>query len=173
MYVTVREPAVYAGVVERLGFQPLPAARASGSHLDPGFAPPVLFDGEGYTSIVLDFGSGSVDGWLARLVGAELGIDDDRMLDPDAREVTINGRRVALTPLEFGLLHRLDAVQGRTVSRDELLRDVWGYQYTGGSNVVDAALRSLRHKLGAAGALVETVRGVGYRLHGDWRTLAA
>jgi hypothetical protein len=172
MYVTVREPATYAAVVERLGFRPLPAPLARG-RVDPGFAASTVLGGESFTSIVLDFGSGSVDGWLARLVAAELGIDDERALDPDAREVTINGRRVALTPIEFGVLQRLDAVQGRTVSRAELLRDVWGYQYTGGSNVVDAAVRALRHKLGDAGALVETVRGVGYRLHGDWRTLAA
>ena len=173
MYVTVRDPAIYAAVVERLGFQPLPAPPGSGGHVDPGYAPPAALGAEEYTSIVLDFGSGSVDGWLARLVAAELGIDDERALDSDAREVTINGRRVALTPIEFGVLRRLDAVQGRTVSRAELLRDVWGYEYTGGSNVVDAAVRALRHKLGDAGALIETVRGVGYRRHGDWRTLAA
>lgn len=131
----------------------------------------MILDGRGYASVALDFGPGSVDGWLARLVAGELGLDDDRPLDANAREVRVGGRRVALTPLEFGVLSRLDAVEGRTVARAELLQEVWGYQFTGGSNVVDAAVRSLRHKLGDAAVLVETVRGVGYRVHGEWRTL--
>jgi DNA-binding response OmpR family regulator len=46
---------------------------------------------------------------------------------------------------------------------------VWGTDYTGGSNVVDAVIRSLRGKLGSAGVVVETVRGSGYRLREDWR----
>jgi len=173
MYVTVRDPATYATVVERLGFRPLPAAHTRGGQLDREPAPPVAIGDEAYSSVVLDFGAGSVDGWLARLVALELGVDEDRMFDPTAHEVTVHGRRVALTRLEFGLLQRLDAVQGRTVTRAELLRDVWQYRYTGGSNVVDAAVRSLRRKLGDAGSLVETVRGAGYRLPQEWRTLAS
>ena len=141
--------------------------------MDPGFAAPVVLDGDGYATVGLDFGPGSVDGWLARLVAAELGLHDDRRLDPAGREVTIDGRRVALTALECGVLCRLDAAAGRTVSRSELLMEVWGHEFTGGSNVVDAAVYSLRHKLGDAAVLVETVRGVGYRVHEDWRTLAA
>jgi DNA-binding response OmpR family regulator len=46
---------------------------------------------------------------------------------------------------------------------------VWGTEYTGGSNVVDAVVLSLRHKLGPAAPVVETVRGSGYRLRADWR----
>ena len=87
--------------------------------------------------------------------------------------MTIDGRRIALTALECGVLCRLDAAGGRTVSRSELLKEVWGHEFTGGSNVVDAAVHTLRHKLGDAGVLVETVRGVGYRVHPEWRTLAA
>ena len=56
------------------------------------------------------------------------------------------------------------------MSRSDLLREVWGTEYTGGSNVVDAVVRSLRRKLGPAGAAVETVRGTGYRLRSDWRS---
>jgi len=171
MYVTVRDPAPYATVIERLGFRPLPAALGRSGQQGSGVAPPAVIGGDAYTSVVLDFGAGSVDGWLARLVAAELGLKEDRTLDPHAREVILNGRRVALTRLEFGVLQRLDAVQGRTVSRADLLRDVWGYQYTGGSNIVDAAVRSLRRKMGDSGVLVEAVRGVGYRLREDWRAL--
>jgi DNA-binding response OmpR family regulator len=76
---------------------------------------------------------------------------------------------VALTPLEFALFRHLGEREGRTVSRPELLLEVWGTEFTGGSNVVDAVVRSLRHKLGLATIVVETVRGSGYRLRPDWR----
>jgi DNA-binding response OmpR family regulator len=71
---------------------------------------------------------------------------------------------VPLTPLEYGVLAYLHARQGRVVERAELLREVWGHSWTGGSNVVDVVVSAVRRKLaGRAGAL-ETVRGAGYRL---------
>ncbi len=81
----------------------------------------------------------------------------------------MRGERVALTPLEFGLFSHLREREGKAVSRQELLREVWGTEFTGGSNVVDAVVRSLRRKLGSARVVVETVRGSGYRLRADWR----
>jgi Transcriptional regulatory protein, C terminal/AAA ATPase domain len=173
MYVTVRDAATYLPVVTQLGFRPLPAPRGPRGQEEPGYAAPVVLDGQIYASVMLDFGPSSVDGWLARLVAAELGLADDRPLDEASREIAVGGRRVALTPLEFGVLRHLDAAGGRTVGRAELLREVWGYEFTGGSNVVDAAVRSLRRKLGDAASVVETVRGAGYRVHQDWRTLVA
>ena len=118
-------------------------------------------------AVVLDFGPQSVDGWLANLVGAELGITDT--VDPGARELIVRGATVKLTPLEFQLLSHLRQREGKTVSRTELLHEVWGTAYTGGSNVVDAVVRSLRRKLGSAAPAVETVRGAGYRLRPDWQ----
>ena len=156
MYVVVRDVPTYWPVVEKLGFRPLPAAAA-------------VLDGVEYTTVVLDFGPGSVDGWLAALVAAELGLSDEPELDEVARELTVNGTRVALTPLEFGLLRHLREREGDAVARHELLTDVWGTEFTGGSNVVDAVVRSLRHKLGPGAVVVETVRGSGYRLRADWR----
>jgi Transcriptional regulatory protein, C terminal/AAA ATPase domain len=156
MYVVVHDVPTYWPVVERLGFRPL----ADGA---------VEIDGRSYASVVLDFGPGSVDGWLAGLVGAELGIDSSELLDQDARELTVRGARVALTPLEFGLFSHLRACEGKTVSRTELLREVWGTEFTGGSNVVDVVVRALRQKLGPAASVVETVRGTGYRLRASWR----
>jgi hypothetical protein len=173
MYVTVRDAPTYLPVVEKLGFRPLSMPLGPRGQAEPGLAPPAMLDGVGYASVGLDFGAGSVDAWLARLVAGELGLDDDQPLDSAARELTVNGRRVALTRLEFGIVQHLDAAAGRTVSRAELLSDVWGYRYAGGSNVVDAAVRSLRHKLGERAVLIETVRGIGYRLHPEWRTLIA
>lgn len=143
-------------MVEKLGFRPLPGAAAQ-------------LDGVDYTSVVLDFGPGSVDGWLASLVAAELGVDDEPELDDAARELAVQGERISLTPLEFALLRHLREREGKAVARPELLREVWGTEFTGGSNVVDAVVRSLRRKLGPAAPAVETVRGSGYRLRADWR----
>jgi DNA-binding response OmpR family regulator len=53
--------------------------------------------------------------------------------------------------------------QGHVVERAALLRDVWGYEYAGGSNVIEANVRSLRRKLGDRAGSIETVRGLGYR----------
>ena len=86
------------------------------------------------------------------------------MLDEDARELVLDGRRVALTKLECDLLRYLREREGQPVAREALLRDVWGYEWTGGANVVDVAVSGLRRKLGDRAAALETVRGVGYRL---------
>jgi DNA-binding response OmpR family regulator len=85
-------------------------------------------------------------------------------VDEEGREVRINGVTVQLTPLEFGVLRCLQEHEGRAVSRATLLDAVWGYDSAVGSNVVDVVVRRLRHKLGPASAVVETVRGTGYRL---------
>ena len=157
IYVVVQDVPTYWPVVEKLGFRPI---------ADEG----VELDGSIYTSVMLDFGPASVDGWLAGLVAAELGLEDEPGLDDDARELRVNGERVTLTPLEFGLFVHLRSREGRTVSREELLREVWGTEYMGGSNVVDVVVRSLRAKFGDAAPVLETVRGSGYRLNEAWRS---
>jgi DNA-binding response OmpR family regulator len=91
------------------------------------------------------------------------------VLDEDTRELMVQGRPRVLTPLEFGLFQYLCDRAGRLVTRPELLREVWDTQFTGGSNVVDAVVRTLRVKLGSRADVVETVRGAGYRLRSDWR----
>jgi len=159
IYVAVTDVRTYWPIVQRLGFRPLPGE-------------PSLLDGIGYASVVLDFGPGSVDGWLSNLVAAELGLAvDGRTIDDDTHELVVRGQRVPLTPLEFGVLRHLSGRVGRTVSRQELLRDVWGTTFTGGSNVVDVVVRSLRGKLGDGAPCIRTVRGSGYRLGPDWQTL--
>jgi DNA-binding response OmpR family regulator len=62
------------------------------------------------------------------------------------------------------VLNALAARRAAPVSRADLLRDVWGTSYNGGSNTVDVVVRSLRRKLGASADRIETVRGIGYRL---------
>lgn len=86
-------------------------------------------------------------------------------LDLDARELVVEEARVRLTPREFGLLRYLCEHPGRVVERDELLREVWQQPF-GGSNVVDAAVRSLRRKLGDYATSIETIVGFGYRFNG-------
>jgi hypothetical protein len=150
IYVTVTGVPTYWPTVEKLGFRPV--------------GEPAELDGTGYASVFLDFGPGSVDGWLAGLVAAELGLEPRLRLDESANEVFLNGEPVPLTPLEFGVLAQLDRAGGRAVTRRDLLQSVWGTSFTGGSNVVDAVVHSLREKLGAEADMVQTVRSVGYRL---------
>src|SRR5262249_52782749 len=124
----------------------------------------VSLDGQAYRSLVLDFGSGSVDGWLAGLVASELAAADALLLDAGAREVIVDGQRRALTPLEFDVLRYLLEHEGQAVPRAALLDDVWHDSYEGGSNVVDVVIRSLRKKLGRRASAIGTVSRVGYRL---------
>lgn len=78
--------------------------------------------------------------------------------------VTANGARVELTLKEYELLRLFLSHPGLVFTRDRLLSDIWGIDYDGETRTVDVHIRSLRQKLGACGALIETVRGVGYRL---------
>jgi hypothetical protein len=157
IYVTVTDVPTYWPTVEKLGFRPVAET-------------PAELDGTGYASVFLDFGPGSVDGWLAGLVAAELGLEARLQLDQTANEVVVEGQPISLTPLEFGVLQRLERGRGRAVTRPELLDAVWETSFTGGSNVVDAVVHSLREKLGPRADAVETVRGVGYRLREGWTT---
>lgn len=83
---------------------------------------------------------------------------------PERRTVTVNGRNVSLTFKEFELLKYLFEAKGRVLSRDQLLESVWGYDFDGETRTVDVHIRSLRQKLGEGGNLIETVRGVGYKI---------
>ena len=85
---------------------------------------------------------------------------------PERRIAQADGREIALTRKEFDLLALLLRAPGRAVTRERLLREVWGYGFQGESRTVDVHVRTLRQKLGAAGDQIETVRGVGYRLRG-------
>ncbi len=85
-------------------------------------------------------------------------------LDTDTYQVTVTGRGLDLTYKEFELLRYLASRPGRVFTRPALLREVWGYDFYGGTRTVDVHIRRLRSKLGPEHeALIETVRGVGYR----------
>ena len=131
-----------------------------------GFVPvrggPVDLGGVAYHVLALDLGPASVDGWLSRLVAGDLELDDE-LLDERQRQLVIDGDRVDLTPLEFDLLRYLLDREGSAVERRAILRDVWGTDWTGGSNMIETVVSALRRKLGRHAAMIETVRGVGYR----------
>ena len=88
----------------------------------------------------------------------ELSVDRGRHL------VRVAGEDVALTLKEFQLLCLLLERPGTVFTRDQLLSTVWGYDFDGASRTVDVHVRTLRQKLGAAGNLVQTVRGIGYKI---------
>jgi len=85
-------------------------------------------------------------------------------LDNAARTVFIDKRPISLTYKEFELLLLLLKSQGHAVKREELLNTIWGYDYEGETRTLDVHIRSLRHKMGEKGSLIETVRNVGYKL---------
>lgn len=87
------------------------------------------------------------------------------MVDTQSRVVSYNGKTVALTNKEYCLLLILVKNIGRVFTRDELLRQVWGFDFSGESRTVDVHIRTLRSKLGLGGELIETIRGVGYIIY--------
>ncbi len=82
-------------------------------------------------------------------------------LDLQTRQAKVGGTAVALSSREFALAHTLMNHPGAVLTREQLLSRVWGYDYDGGSNIVEVYIRYLRRKLGAD--TIETIRGSGYR----------
>ena len=85
-------------------------------------------------------------------------------IDIESHHVTIDGRDVRLTAKEFLLLRYFVEHEGRVLSRDVLLSDVWGYKYTGGTRTVDVHVRHLREKLPVLSRALVTVKQFGYKL---------
>lgn len=91
----------------------------------------------------------------------------DICVDERAHSVSVDGNTVSLTLKEYQLLCLLMKNQGAVLTRDVLLENIWGYGSEGETRTVDVHIRTLRNKLGASGGLIETVRGVGYRMGAD------
>ena len=87
-------------------------------------------------------------------------------VDVKKHEVTVDGKEIALTLKEFELLEKLMRNQGIVLTRDQLLTEIWGYDFDGETRTVDVHIRTLRQKLGDKGEIIQTVRGVGYRVGG-------
>jgi len=92
--------------------------------------------------------------------------DDKLSIDFADMRVACQGEGVKLTRKEFALLEALSKSSGRVVTRQNLLDDVWGYQYFGDTRTLDVHIRRLRQKLGECGDCIETVVGIGYRFIG-------
>ncbi len=153
VYTVVANPEPFEHVGAGLGFQPLADVTTA-------------VGGQMMYTALLDMGPGSVDDWLAELMGAEITaeeIESSKRLDVEAHELVLSSGRVGLTSLEFGVMRYLQERPGKAVSRYDLMEAIWGSRSPTASNVVDVVVRSLRRKLGADAACVETVRGTGYR----------
>ena len=91
----------------------------------------------------------------------------DLAVSPQKHTVTVQGQEVVLTKKEFELLSLLLSQPQTVFSRQQLLNQVWGYNFDGESRTVDVHIRTLRQKLGPAGAYIQTIRGVGYKIGGE------
>lgn len=87
-------------------------------------------------------------------------------MDLKRHEVSVDGEVVPLTLKEFELLRKLMKNKDIVLTRDQLLVEIWGYDFDGETRTVDVHIRTLRQKLGKAGELIKTVRGVGYFMGG-------
>ena len=96
--------------------------------------------------------------------GSHLLKADGLVLNPDEHTVTVDAERVSLTYKDYELLHLFLSQPGIAFTREQLLANVWKSDYLGETRTVDMHIRTLRQKLGRCGALIETVRNVGYRL---------
>lgn len=92
--------------------------------------------------------------------------EGDLVLLVDEHRVKVKEEEVTLTLKEFELLKYLIENKGIVLSRDKLLERIWGYDFDGETRTVDVHVRTLRQKLGECGNMIETVRGVGYRIGG-------
>lgn len=89
---------------------------------------------------------------------------DGLEIDKSRRTVSIDGERIELSLKEFELLYYLVENNGIAVSREQILNSVWNYDYFGDARTVDTHIKRLRDKLGSKEYLIQTIRGLGYRL---------
>ncbi|KPV55502.1 transcriptional regulator [Paenibacillus sp. A3] len=111
----------------------------------------------------------SVTAYLSKEVNSSNNIVfPNLVIEHDAHRVTAGGQEVALTPKEYELLHYLAVSPDKVFSREELLKDVWNYEFFGDLRTVDTHVKRLREKLNKvspdAAAMITTVWGVGYKL---------
>ncbi len=109
-----------------------------------------------------------IEAVLRRTNGSAFGTDVFRYralsVDFTAQVAELAGERLRLTPKEFALLSYLVKNRNTVLTRDELLGEVWGYDYYGDARTLDTHIKKLRRQLGEYGRLITTVHGVGYRL---------
>jgi DNA-binding response OmpR family regulator len=89
---------------------------------------------------------------------------ENMIIDLPSHKVTVGGKEISLTLMEFNLLLTLAQRAGRLQSRDVLLSDVWGMDSSIDTRTVDTHIKRLRQKLGKTGRIIETIRGIGYKI---------
>lgn len=90
---------------------------------------------------------------------------DGLIINNEAHTVTINGKTIELTLKEYNILQKLISSKGRVYTREQLLDDIWGYDYVGETRNVDSHVARLRSKLGSWGAThLKTIYGIGYKI---------
>lgn len=143
--LVVVEPGDVAGFRYELGADDFILSTASGAEISTRMDLLVRRSGRGEDPTVIKIG--------------------DLTINPENYQVYVRGHPLDLTYKEFELLKFLAQRPGRVCDRDMLLREVWGYDYYGGTRTVDVHIRRLRAKLGSEHeTLIETIRNVGYRL---------
>ena len=120
--------------------------------------------------IVFPFRKGELKSRIDRLIGAEIELKDsvikvgNIILQPEKYLVMVNNEKVVLTYKEFEMLKLLMENKGMVFTRQELLSQIWGVEYIGGTRTVDVHIRRLRMKLGDEfNNIIETIRNVGYK----------
>lgn len=88
---------------------------------------------------------------------------DGLVIDVEARDVFVDGDKVVLTPKEFELLVYLASNKNRALSREQLLKEIWGYDFFGDDRTIDTHVKMLRNNLGPYRENIVTLRGVGYK----------
>ena len=91
----------------------------------------------------------------------------DLTVNQTRHEVLVKGEAVTLTKKEFDMLCYLLENKGMVLTRDQLLNQIWGYDFDGENRTVDVHIRTLRQKLGDCGTYIETIRGIGYKIGGN------
>jgi DNA-binding response OmpR family regulator len=104
--------------------------------------------------------------WMRQPPPSHIINNGELRVDADARQAWVEDKEVHLTPIEFQLLHYLVSRPGQSVSKENLFREVWGYDFAGGTNLVEVGIRRLREKIEwdpSNPQMILTVRGMGYK----------
>lgn len=109
-----------------------------------------------------------VNAVIARSKATSQAVSDELVFDGlviniPARSVTVDGKRIDLTPKEYELLFYLVENKNLALSRDKLLKDIWGYDFYGDDRTIDTHIKNLRNNLGPYRDFIVTLRGVGYK----------
>ena len=104
--------------------------------------------------------------WMREPHVSTVVVNGEVRIDADSRQVWMDDEELHLTPIEFQVLYYLISRPGQSVSKENLFKEVWGYDFVGGTNLVEVGIRRLREKIETDPSnpeLIQTVRGVGYR----------